>query len=94
MCEGLNKKNYVRCEKHDIFFNKHLQEEADEENKRLKESGLLERVAACPLCKQEFTMAVLSLGPREPSRLEECGGDEMFSTLPGTRRDLITLKKR
>lgn len=58
--------NYVHCAKHDIFFNKRLKEEADEENKKLKRGGLLERVDACPMCKQEFALTLLKIHAPQP----------------------------
>jgi len=61
MTEKLDTTNYVYCEKHDIFFNKNLQEAAAKENQDLKKEGLLERVNACPMCKQEFTLALIKI---------------------------------
>ena len=54
-------KNHIYCKTHDIFFNKRLREEADKENERLKKAGLFERVDACPICKQEFALALIQI---------------------------------
>jgi len=68
MPEKPNLENYVHYPEHDIFFNRRLREKADEKNKKLKESGLPERVRACPMCKQELTLALRKIHSPQPGQ--------------------------
>lgn len=66
-----DRKGYIYCQKHDIFFNPRLKKEADEENEKLKSSGLYERIDACPMCKQEIILTVLKIHASENDKLSQ-----------------------
>lgn len=74
---SMNGQGYVYCAKHNIFYRKELEDEAQRKCGELKEKGyfgLALLVRACPLCKTDVVLPLLNLGGnRMPERTRISG---------------------
>jgi hypothetical protein len=59
MIEG---KPYIYCKEHDIYFPKKFQEEADAQEKKMREAEMIcPFVHACPMCQEDFIAPMRAL---------------------------------
>jgi hypothetical protein len=65
LISSMKAQGFIYCADHNIFYRKELEDEAEEKRKRLREKGhygLALLVRACPSCKADVVMPLLSLG--------------------------------
>lgn len=94
MAEKPDPKDYAYCKEHDIFFNQQFVQKAEKENEDLKKAGLFARAEACPICKQNIVLMVLSMGAsREPSQRERMMEEPRIKRGRGEQKQYIWLNK-